>query len=116
MYKTYKLIIDSNLIGDPKIKEMETFLQNVFSLNEMNTQSDIFTIGIVSKDENTNLYINIKEEYQKFFEKKIAAVENSIQMEEWDDPLEQLNKKYEDGNMFVNSYSLVKEDNDKTKK
>lgn len=116
MYKTYKLIIDSNLIGDPKIKEMETFLQNVYSLNEMNTQSDIFTIGIVSKCENIFLYINIKEEYQKFFEKKIAAVENSIQMEEWEDPLEQLNKKYEDGNMFVNSYSLVKEDNDKTKK
>lgn len=53
-------------------------------------QSPIFTFGMVSKAEETILYMVIPLDYESIFKKKYAAVDQYIQFDDMDDPMSEL--------------------------
>lgn len=98
------------------VKEYETLLNSLYGLQFTNDGAvrPIFTFGIMSKGEDTILYVTVPEEYETIFKKKYAAVDPYIQFEEIEDPLLELAS----AEGFIEGYELkmVHQDPEKTLK
>lgn len=79
-------------------------LNSLYGLQFTNdgTIRPIFTFGIMSKGEDTTLYITVPEEYETIFKKKYAAVDSYIQFEEIDDPL----LEFAEAGDFIEGYEM----------
>lgn len=101
--KTFKLVFEPN---NSQTLEYGTLLNSLFGLQYTNDKffNPVFTFGIESRNDKSNFYVIIPEDYIGIFKRKYAVVDPYIEFEEMEDPIEDLIETNE--KVYIEGYNM----------